>query len=176
MFFLEEIDVLKSCSARLVVQVRVHDKDRIPNQSLVVASRNAAEHIGNIQPTVRLVVGGQWEILGYAQLIVMRRDDFLQLFNEGCWVLGHVADVHAGSALSARLSTATRFLPVVLPRDFCTRSIMAYSLRAPASVEPLPSSETIRAGTTNSPSARRAGRLSAIVAGMESDTPSPGPF
>ena len=36
-------------------------------------------------------------------------------------------------------------------------------------------SDTIRAGTTNSPSAKRAGCLPPIVAGIESDTPSPGP-
>ena len=36
--------------------------------------------------------------------------------------------------------------------------------------------ETIRAGMTNSPSARRAGCFPPIVAGIESDTPSPGPL
>jgi len=43
------------------------------------------------------------------------------------------------------------------------------------SVEPLPISDTIRAGITNSPSAKRAGCLPPIVAGIESETPSPGP-
>jgi hypothetical protein len=68
-----------------------------------------------------------------------------------------------------------RPLPTVLLLADWIRSIIAYSLRAPASVEPLPNSETMRAGTTNSPSASRAGWPLPMVAGIESDTPSPGP-
>jgi len=64
----------------------------------------------------------------------------------------------------------------VLARLALIRSIIAYKRLAPASVEPLPNSDTILAGITNSPSANLAGRLCPIEAGIESDTPSPGPF
>ena len=52
-------------------------------------------------------------------------------------------------------------LPV---RAVRTLSIIEYSSLAPALEEPLPKCETTSAGITNSPSAKRAGCLSLIVA------------
>ena len=78
-----------------------------------------------------------------------------------------------GRYLSALISGACFFLPV---RALRISSIMLYKRFAPASVDPLPKCDTTSAGTTNSPSARRAGCFPPITPGMESDIPSPGPF
>ena len=80
---------------------------------------------------------------------------------------------YAGNNLYALVSAAISF---AFLRLALIRSIMAYKRLAPASVEPLPNSDTILAGITNSPSANLAACLPPIVAGIESDTPSPGPF
>ena len=52
---------------------------------------------------------------------------------------------------------------------------MEYNLSAPAFEEPFPKSATTSAGTTNSPSARRASCIPPIFAFIESLIPSPIP-